>query len=148
VVSVTNIFIIKGNPGDLYAVQNVPRGTDGQPLQGMVQPKTSYELAFPDIVKFVEGNYRVIKRKSARAIAGLSMGGGHSLNMAINTSISRTKADTSGATGASTYRCLHRCYSGNILTLRFFIVFFFLFTHYSSPLQHISLQSRIHFPLT
>ncbi|MDR0940508.1 MAG: esterase [Mediterranea sp.] len=45
------------------------------------KPKSSYELAFPDIVKFVETNYRVEKKKSARAIAGLSMGGAHSLNI-------------------------------------------------------------------
>ncbi|MDR0972816.1 MAG: esterase [Prevotellaceae bacterium] len=175
VASITNIFIIKGNPGDLYNVQDVPHGTvarrwynspslgfdrritiytppgyeasrksypvfyllhgaggdeeawialgrtaqimdnliaqgkaepmivvipngnagqksaPGEDESGMVaagmgrrgnqQPNTSYELAFPDIVKFVESNYRVIKKKSARAIAGLSMGGGHSLNI-------------------------------------------------------------------
>jgi enterochelin esterase family protein len=185
VVSTTNIFIIKGEPGDLYSVQNVPHGTvarrwyssptigydrritiytppgyeksgksypvlyllhgaggdeeawitlgrtaqimdnliaqgkakpmivvmpngnagqksaPGEDEQGLVtpanpfagggnrsarptppyEPKSSYELAFPDIVKFVESNYRVIKKKADRAIAGLSMGGGHSLNI-------------------------------------------------------------------
>lgn len=47
-------------------------------------PKTmegSMEASFPDIVKFVESNYRVEKKKSARAIAGLSMGGYHSLHI-------------------------------------------------------------------
>jgi enterochelin esterase family protein len=49
--------------------------------QSPYHPKSSYELSVPDIVKFVESNYRVIRQKSARAIAGLSMGGGHSLNI-------------------------------------------------------------------
>lgn len=47
-------------------------------------PKTmegSFESAFPDIVKFVDKNYRTIKSKSGRAIAGLSMGGFHSMHI-------------------------------------------------------------------
>lgn len=41
----------------------------------------SYEGAFMDIVKFVEKNYRVIAKKESRAIAGLSMGGFHSMHI-------------------------------------------------------------------
>ena len=37
------------------------------------------ESSFPDIMKFVEANYRTLPEKSGRAIAGLSMGGFHSL---------------------------------------------------------------------
>jgi len=40
-----------------------------------------YEETFGDIIKFVESNYRVIAKKSGRAIAGLSMGGYHSLHI-------------------------------------------------------------------
>lgn len=50
----------------------------------MMLPKTmegSMESSFPDILKFVEKNYRTINKKSARAIAGLSMGGFHSLHI-------------------------------------------------------------------
>ncbi len=50
----------------------------------MQLPKTmdgSFETAFPDVVKFVESNYRVKKGKSNRAICGLSMGGYHSLHI-------------------------------------------------------------------
>lgn len=50
----------------------------------MQLPKTmdgSFEQAFPDVVKFVDKNYRTIKNKSGRAIAGLSMGGFHSLHI-------------------------------------------------------------------
>ena len=39
------------------------------------------EQAFPEIVKFIDKNYRTIKSKSGRAIAGLSMGGFHSLHI-------------------------------------------------------------------
>lgn len=41
----------------------------------------SYEGAFMDIVKFVEKNYRVEAKKESRAIAGLSMGGFHSMHI-------------------------------------------------------------------
>ena len=50
----------------------------------MQLPKTmegSYEQAFPEIVKFIDKNYRTVKSKSGRAIAGLSMGGFHSLHI-------------------------------------------------------------------
>ncbi len=40
-----------------------------------------YEANFMDIVKFVESNYRVKASKSDRAIAGLSMGGFHSMHI-------------------------------------------------------------------
>lgn len=39
----------------------------------------TFESAFPDILKFVDENYRTVADKSGRAIAGLSMGGFHSL---------------------------------------------------------------------
>ena len=41
----------------------------------------AYESSFPDIVKFIENRYRVEKAKSGRAIAGLSMGGFHSMHI-------------------------------------------------------------------
>jgi enterochelin esterase-like enzyme len=41
-----------------------------------------FEETFGDIIQFVESNYRVKAEKSARAIAGLSMGGYHSLHVA------------------------------------------------------------------
>ena len=61
----------------------------GETSRGLLPPTTqlpktmegSYEQAFPDIVKFVDKNYRTIKSKSGRAIAGLSMGGFHSMHI-------------------------------------------------------------------
>ena len=40
-----------------------------------------YEETFIDIINFVDKNYRTIKNKSGRAIAGLSMGGYHSFHI-------------------------------------------------------------------
>lgn len=40
-----------------------------------------FEESFGDVIKFVESNYRVKADKSDRAIAGLSMGGYHSLHI-------------------------------------------------------------------
>jgi len=39
------------------------------------------EETFPDIIRFTENNYRVQKNKAGRAIAGLSMGGYHTLHI-------------------------------------------------------------------
>ena len=50
-------------------------GTRGNTMDG------KYEDTLQDIIKFVESNYRVIAKKSGRAIAGLSMGGFHSLHI-------------------------------------------------------------------
>lgn len=42
------------------------------------------EKSFGDIIKFIENNYRVQADKAHRAIAGLSMGGFHSLQISAN----------------------------------------------------------------
>lgn len=50
----------------------------------MNQPRTmegSFETSFPDVVKFIDSTYRTIPEKKARAIAGLSMGGFHSMHI-------------------------------------------------------------------
>ena len=47
-------------------------------------PKTmegSFETAFPDVVKFIDKTYRTQANKQGRAIAGLSMGGYHSMHI-------------------------------------------------------------------
>ena len=61
--------------------------SEGFKVPTMMLPKTmegSFETAFPDVIKFVESTYRVKKDKAHRAIAGLSMGGFHSLFISIN----------------------------------------------------------------
>lgn len=73
----------------------MPNGNAGLPSapgegpEGLYQPMTrpmktmegSYEAAFMDIVKYVDSHYRTVKKKSGRAIAGLSMGGFHSFHI-------------------------------------------------------------------
>jgi len=43
--------------------------------------KASMEESFMDIVNFVDSHYRTIAKRSARAITGLSMGGGHTFGI-------------------------------------------------------------------
>jgi enterochelin esterase family protein len=59
-------------------------GRDGFYKPQFMVPKTmdgTYEANFMDIIKFVENNYRVKAEKANRAVAGLSMGGFHSLHI-------------------------------------------------------------------
>ena len=49
-----------------------------KPAMGMGGDPGAMELSFIDIIKLIESNYRVKKDKANRAIAGLSMGSGHS----------------------------------------------------------------------
>jgi len=56
----------------------------GYTAPSMQLPKTmegSFETAFPDVVKFVDATYRTQRNKHSRAIAGLSMGGFHSMHI-------------------------------------------------------------------
>ena len=63
----------------------------GQTSQGLVQPNAhlpktmdgSFETSFPDVVKYIDSHYRTIHKKEGRAIAGLSMGGFHSLHISM-----------------------------------------------------------------
>lgn len=63
----------------------------GQTSQGLVQPNAhlpktmdgSFETSFPDVVKYIDSHYRTIRKKEGRAIAGLSMGGFHSLHISM-----------------------------------------------------------------
>ncbi|MDX1470788.1 MAG: alpha/beta hydrolase-fold protein [Flavobacteriaceae bacterium] len=59
-------------------------GSKGYYKPQFMIPKTmdgTYESSFMDIIKFVEKNYQVHGDKEHRAIAGLSMGGFHSLHI-------------------------------------------------------------------
>lgn len=64
----------------------------GENSTGYTRPTTqlsktmegSFEASFPEIVKFIDNNYKTIARKQGRAICGLSMGGFHTLYISIN----------------------------------------------------------------
>lgn len=61
----------------------------GESPVGMVPPmmdrprsmEGSYETSFPEIVSFIDSHFRTVAKKSGRAVAGLSMGGFHSLHL-------------------------------------------------------------------
>ncbi len=67
----------------------IQEAAPGEGIKGQYKPEFmipgtmdgTYEASFMDIVKFVESNYRVKADKEHRAIAGLSMGGFHSLHI-------------------------------------------------------------------
>lgn len=46
-------------------------------------PQRQYEKSFPEIMEYIDSHYRVKKGKENRAIAGLSMGGGHSWRISM-----------------------------------------------------------------
>jgi enterochelin esterase family protein len=64
----------------------------GQNSTGYVHPTTNlpktmegtFETGFPEVVKFIDSNYRTIAKKQSRAICGLSMGGFHTLYISLN----------------------------------------------------------------
>lgn len=58
--------------------------SQGFTAPSMNLPKTmegSFETAFPEVVKFIDKTYRTQANKKGRAIAGLSMGGFHSMHI-------------------------------------------------------------------
>ena len=67
----------------------VQEAAPGESSLGMYKPTFElpntmdgkFEETFMDVIRFVESNYRVKAEKSGRAIAGLSMGGYHSLHI-------------------------------------------------------------------
>lgn len=62
----------------------------GESPEGMLQPymsgsfDTSFEAHFKDVVSYVDRTFRTVAKASGRAIAGLSMGGWHSYQTALN----------------------------------------------------------------
>ena len=48
-----------------------------------VDPDRKFEASFPEIIDFIESRYRVDSSKKGRAVAGLSMGGGHAWRLSM-----------------------------------------------------------------
>ena len=88
------LYLLHGIGGDENAWSELGRAAqilDNLIAQGKAEPMLVVmtngnisQEAFPDVVKFIESTYRVKKDKAHRAIAGLSMGGFHSLFISIN----------------------------------------------------------------
>ena len=68
----------KAAPGEYEDAMYKPSFMNAKTMEG------SIELAFSDLVKWVDAHYRTIADKQHRAIAGLSMGGFHSLYISAN----------------------------------------------------------------
>ncbi|MCJ7812828.1 alpha/beta hydrolase-fold protein, partial [bacterium] len=69
-----------GTPGEIpAAAQTSQEPADRTRLSGMFE-----KSLVADIVPFVEQNYRVEKNKDHRAVAGLSMGGGHTIRITLD----------------------------------------------------------------
>ena len=75
------VVMTNGNAGEVAAPGEGPDGfrVPSSRQRGMMDG--AFEESFKDVVSYVESNYRVIKDKKHRAIAGLSMGGFHSLHI-------------------------------------------------------------------
>jgi enterochelin esterase-like enzyme len=70
----------------------------------------AFEENFKEIMSFVESNYRTIPDKQHRAIAGLSMGGGHTINIA------RYYENTFDYVGVFSSAASNRGFNGQLLT--------------------------------
>ena len=89
-------LIAKGKAKPMIVVMTngnvTQKAAPGESERGMYKPSFmedtrmngEFEAAFPDVIKFVESNYRTLNNKANRAIAGLSMGGFHSMYISLN----------------------------------------------------------------
>ncbi|MDO4320180.1 MAG: alpha/beta hydrolase-fold protein, partial [Bacteroidales bacterium] len=72
------VVMPNGNARQVAAPGAGPDSLGKPNMMNSVSPAGAIENSFPDIVNFVDSRYRTIPDKAHRAIAGLSMGGGHS----------------------------------------------------------------------
>jgi enterochelin esterase family protein len=75
------VVMTNGNAGQQAAPGESAKGMYKPSFMGDTRMDGDFEKAFPDVIKFVESNYRVQADKAHRAIAGLSMGGFHSMHI-------------------------------------------------------------------
>lgn len=76
------IVVMTNGNADLQAAPGESSlGFEAPTMQLPMTMEGTFETHFPDVVNFVDKNYRTIKSKKARAIAGLSMGGFHSMHI-------------------------------------------------------------------
>ncbi|MDR1416561.1 MAG: esterase [Prevotellaceae bacterium] len=75
------VVMTNGNAGQKAAPGESERGMYKPSLWEETKMNGDFEAAFPDVVSYVETNYRVEQEKQSRAICGLSMGGFHSLHI-------------------------------------------------------------------
>lgn len=74
------IVMTNGNPTQEAAPGETSEGFIVPTMDVSRMNKGEFETSFPDIVNYIDTHYRTIPDKAHRAIAGLSMGGFHSLH--------------------------------------------------------------------
>ena len=75
------VVMTNGNVSQQAAPGESPKGLYKPTMQLPNTMDGKFEETFVDVIRFIENNYRVTADKSNRAIAGLSMGGFHSLHI-------------------------------------------------------------------
>jgi enterochelin esterase family protein len=75
------MVMTNGNVSQKAAPGESERGMYKPTFMGDTRMDGEFEAAFPDVMNFIESNYRTLTTKANRAIAGLSMGGFHSIHI-------------------------------------------------------------------
>lgn len=81
------VVMPNGNFGKQAAAGETAENLDYKPVMTNFLPHYkdgSFEMAFPEIVNFIDATFNTIPDKAHRAIAGLSMGGMHTLMITAN----------------------------------------------------------------
>jgi len=82
------VVMPNGNPGKTAAPGETSENMNYKPVLSQQIPNSykdgTYETNFNEIISFVDRNYRTRANKQNRAIAGLSMGGFHTLFVSLN----------------------------------------------------------------
>ena len=81
------VVMPNGNPSKQAAPGETPDNLNYKPAMSNSFPgykDGSYEKSFTEIIHFIDNRYRTIPDKRHRAIAGLSMGGFHTLYISLN----------------------------------------------------------------
>ena len=75
------VVMTNGNAGEVAAPGEGPEGFRQASSRQRGMMDGAFEMSFKDVISYIESNYRVYKDKKHRAIAGLSMGGYHSMHI-------------------------------------------------------------------
>ena len=82
------VVMPNGNIGAQAAPGETPDNLAFRPVMSDQIPSSykngTYEASFGEIVSFIDGRYKTVRNRQSRAVAGLSMGGFHSLYISLN----------------------------------------------------------------
>lgn len=82
------VVMPNGNIGAQAAPGETPDNLEFRPVMSNQIPSNykngTYEASFGEIVSFIDNRYKTVRNRQSRAVAGLSMGGFHSLYISLN----------------------------------------------------------------